>query len=180
MSGLKPECTVCLQPWGNHQQGKHIPKDCKFCQQQAPGDTTTDNLEPMKDEDVHSRPTHITQENQVIKAQLSQLTELVWQLLPQPGQATLQPVGPGNSQALSLPAVNQAASTTRAEVSLPPPSWVHTRDPGVSPGDHKLLLPTHAGQHIVLPPSVPLPAAPATLSSPARQEATTEAQLQQP
>ena len=76
-SGLKPECTVWLQPWGNYQWGKHIPKDCKFCQQQAPGDTTTDDLEPAEDGDVHSRLACITQENQVIKAQLSQLTELV-------------------------------------------------------------------------------------------------------
>ena len=76
-SGLKLECTVCLQPWGSHYQGKHIPKDCMFCQQQASGDTATDDLNPTEDKDVHSRLACITQENQVIKAQLSQLTELV-------------------------------------------------------------------------------------------------------
>ena len=75
VSDLEPECAVCLQPWGSHPQSKHIPKDCKFHQQQALGDTTTDNLAPAKDGDVHSRLAQITQENQAIKAQLSQLTE---------------------------------------------------------------------------------------------------------
>ena len=88
VSSLELECTVCLQPWDSHSWGKHIPKDCKFCQQQSSGDTATDDLDPAEDGDIHSRLTHITQENQVIKAQLSQLTELVWLLLPQLGQAT--------------------------------------------------------------------------------------------
>ena len=124
----------------------------------------------------------ITQENQAIKAQLSQLTELVWQLLPQPGQATPQPAGAGNTQVLSLPVVDQAASTSGVEVSLPPPLWPHTRDQalGVSPGDHQLLLPSHTGQHSALPHGNPLPAVPAALASPARQMAATDAQLQQP
>ena len=81
---------MCLQPWASHSQGKHIPKDCKFHQQQSSGDTATDDLDPAEDGDIHSRLTRTTQENQVIKVQLSQLTELVQQLLPQPGQATPQ------------------------------------------------------------------------------------------
>ena len=85
-SGLELECTVCLQPWGSHSWGKNIPKDCKFHWQQASGDTATDDLDPAEDGDVHSRLVPITQENQVIKVQLSQLTELVQQLLPQPGK----------------------------------------------------------------------------------------------
>ena len=32
-SRLEAECTVCLQPWASHPWGKHIAKDCKFCQQ---------------------------------------------------------------------------------------------------------------------------------------------------
>ena len=175
-SGLKPECTVCLQPWGSHQWGKHIPKDCKFHWQQALG-TATDDLEPVEDGDVHSRLAHITQENQVIKAQLSQLMELVQQLLLQPGQATPQPVGAGSTQAQSPPAEDQAASTSGAEVSLPSPLWLHTRDPalGVSPGGHQLLLPSHMGQHSALPHGNPLPAVLVALALPARQVAATDA-----
>ena len=118
-SGLEPECTVCLQPWGSHTWGKHIPKDCKFHQQQAPRDTATDDLEPAEDGDVHSSLTCIMQENQVIKAQLSQLTELVWQLLPQPGQATPQPADAGNTPVVPPPIEEQAAGTSRANVGLP-------------------------------------------------------------
>ena len=83
-SRLNLECTVCQQPWASHSQAKHIPKDHKFCWKQSSGDTTTDDLDPAEDLDVHSRLACITQENHTIKAQLSQLTDLVWQLLPQP------------------------------------------------------------------------------------------------
>ena len=103
-SGLEPECTVCLQPWGSHSQGKHIPKDCKFCLQQSSRDTGTDNLDPAEEEDIHSRLTQTTQENQVIKAQLSQLTELVQQLLPQPGQAAPKSADAGNMPPVPSPA----------------------------------------------------------------------------
>ena len=82
-SGLEPECTICLQPWDSHPRGKHITKECKFCHQQAPGDTAPDDLDPAEDSNIQSRLAHITQENHAIKAQLSQLTELVQQLLPQ-------------------------------------------------------------------------------------------------
>ena len=181
MSGIKPECTVCQQSWGSHLWGKHIPKDCKFLWQQAPGDTITDGLEPAEDGDVHSRLAQITQENQAIKAQLSQLTELVWQLLPQPGQFTLQPARAGNILAPAPPGVDQAASTSGVEASLPPPSWPHSGDsaPGVTPGDLQLLPPSHAGQHSALPHSNSLPAVPAAVGSPARQGAATDATLQQ-
>ena len=77
-SSLEPECTMCLQPWASHPKGKHITKECKFCCQQAPGDTAPDDLDPAEDSDVQSRLACITQENHAIKAQLSQLTELVW------------------------------------------------------------------------------------------------------
>ena len=133
-SGLEPECTVCLQPWGSHPWGKHIPKDCKFCQQQALRDTATDDLEPVEDGDVHSRLACIMQKNQVIKAQLSQLTEQVWQLLPKPGQATPQLAVAGSTQALPTPVDEQAAGTSGAEVGLHPQSLLHTGDP--APGFH--------------------------------------------
>ena len=103
-SGLELECTVCLQPWGSHSQCKHIPKDCKFCWQQASGDTATDDLDPAEDRDVHSRLACTTQENQVIKVQLSQLTELVGQLLPQSGQAMPQSADAGNMPVVPPPA----------------------------------------------------------------------------
>ena len=70
----------------------------------------------------------------MIKAQLSQLMELVWQLLPQPGQATPQPAGAGSNQVLSSPMEDQAASTSGAKVSLLPSIMAahqrpSTRDP---------------------------------------------------
>ena len=180
-SGLKPECTVCLQPWGSHLQGKHIPKDCKFNWQQALGDMATDNLEPVEDGDVHSRLARITQENQAIKVQLSQLTELVQQLLPQSGQAAPQPAGMDNTPGPAPQTADQATSSSRAEASLPPPSWSHSGDSamGVTPRDHQLLPSSYAGQNPVLPHSNPLPAVSVVLASNIRQ-GTTEVPLQQP
>ena len=90
MSGREPECTVCQLPWSSHPRGKHIPKDCKFCHQQAQGKLGEDELEQQEVGDVNARLSHITLENQAIKAQLSQLMELVHQLLPQPSQASAQ------------------------------------------------------------------------------------------
>ena len=170
---------MCLQLWSSHPWGKHIPKDCRFCWQQALGDTATDDLEPVEDGDVHSRLAHNMQENQVIKAQLSKLMELVWQQLPQPGQATLQLAVAGSAQVLPPPADKQAAGTSGAELGLPPPLWLHTGDPAprVSLGGHQPLLPSHAGQPSALLHGNPLPAA---LASPARQVPTTDAQPQQP
>ena len=99
-SGREPECVVCLQPWNTHPRGKQISKDCKFCHQQAQGNPVDDELEQQDNGDVHARLSGITIENQVIKAQLSQLMELVHQLLPQPGQASAQP---REDQAASTP-----------------------------------------------------------------------------
>ena len=149
VSGRELECTVCLQPWSSHPQGKHISKDCKFCQQQAPGDPVADNLEQAEDGDVHTQLTRITQENQVIKAQLSQLTELVWQLLPQPTQAPPQLAGDKESSAPAPPEVTQAAGTSGTAVSLPSPSWPWTEDLERTPGALQPLSPSHAGQHPV-------------------------------
>ena len=180
--GLKPDCTVCLQPWGSHSWGKNIPKDCKFCWQQSSGDTATDDLDPAEDEAIYSRLTCITQENQVIKVQLSQLTELVWQLLPQPGQATPQSADAGNMPLVPSPAKEQAAGTSRASLGLPPPSWLHPRDiaSGVSPGGHQPLLLSPARQHLSPSHGNPPPAVPAPLALPDRQAPTIEAQPQHP
>ena len=169
-SGLEPGCTVCLQPWGSHSQGKHIPKDCKFCWQQAPGDTATDDLEPAEDWDVHSRLAHITQENQVIKVQLSQLTELAQQLLPKPGQATPQPAEAGSMPAVPPAVEEQAAGTSGANVGLPLPSWLHTRDPalGVSLGGHQPPLPSPTRQPSASLHGNLLPSVPAALALPDR------------
>ena len=119
--GWELECTVCLQPWSSHPQGKHIPKDCKFRQQQALGDSAADDPKQPDGGDIHTRLTRIMQENQAIKVQLSQLTELVHQLLPQPGQASPQPAGDQGASA-SLETA-QMANTSCTAVSLPPPSW---------------------------------------------------------
>ena len=159
-SGWEPECTVCLQPWGCHPQGKHIPKDCKFQQQQAPGDSVADDPEQPDDGDVHTRLTRITQENQAIRVQLSQLTELVHQLLPQPGQASPQPAGDQGALALASMETAQTASTSSAALSLPPPLWPQSKDWEGTPGPLQLLLPSHAGQHPLQPQSSPLPAVP--------------------
>ena len=124
-SGLEPECTMCLQPWSSHPKGKHINKDCMFCQQQAPGDTATDELDSAEDSDIQSRLMCITQENHAIKAQLSQLTELVWQLLPQQHQAAQIIPQSADSSNLSpvLPSTEiQSSGTSGAALSLPPPS----------------------------------------------------------
>ena len=173
-SGLKLECTVCLQPCTRHPQGKHIPKDCKFCQQQASGDTATDDLDPAEDGDIHSRLACITQENHAIKAQLSEVTELVWQLLPQPAQATPQSTDAGSMPPASSPVEDQAAGTPGASLGLPPPSWSHPRDAasGVSPKGHQATPQSPAGQPLPSPHGNPLPAAPAPLALPDRQAGT--------
>ena len=118
-SGLELECTVCLQPWASHPWGKHIAKDCKSCWQQASGDTATDNLDPAEDSDIQSRLACITQENHAIKVQLSQLTELVWQLLPQAVQAAPQLAEVSNLPPVPSPVEGQAPGTSRASLGLP-------------------------------------------------------------
>ena len=122
-SGLEPECTMCLQPWSSHPKGKHINKECKFSWQQAPRDTAPDELDSAEDSDVQSRLMYITQENHGIKAQLSQLLELVWQLLPQQHQATQtisQPADTSNPSPVLPSAKDQSLGTSGATLSLPP------------------------------------------------------------
>ena len=94
---------------------------------------------------------------------LSQLTELVWQLLPQPAQAATQSADAGNMPPVSSPVEDQAAGTSGASLGLPPPSWSHPRDTasGVSPGDHQTMLVSPVGQPSSSPHGNPLPAAPA-------------------
>ena len=140
-SGLEPECTVCLQPWSSDPKGKHINKECKFCQQQAPGDTAPDELDTVEDSNIQARLMCITQENHAIKAQLSQLTELVWQLLPQhphAAQTTQQLVDASNPSLGLPPAEDQSLDTLGTTLSLPPPSWSQPKEaaPGESPGNH--------------------------------------------
>ena len=125
-SGLEPEYTICLQPWTSHPRGKHIAKDCKFHHQQAPRVTATDDLDPVEDSDIQSRLACITQENHTIKAQLSQVMELVWQLLPQVAQAVPQLANVSNQP----PAL-----------SLHPLSWSQPRETtlGDSPSNHQAV-----------------------------------------
>ena len=83
-------------------------------------------------------------ENQAIKAQLSQLTELVCQLLPQPGQA---PTQPGEAQAASTPpGPLQPVTTSSQAVGLPSPTWAQSDVPEGPPGPLQLLPFTQAGQ----------------------------------
>ena len=140
-------------------------------------DSSTDILEQAEDRDIHNRVTHITQENQAIKMQLLQLTELAQQLLPQPNQAT--PLLDGGEEPpppapLEAP---QTASTSSIAVSLPSPSWPCTEVWEKIPGALQPLSPSHVGQHPVLHHGNPLPA---VLGSTARQGIATEASPYQP
>ena len=150
----EPECTVCQLPWSSHPRGKHIPKDCKFHHQQAQGKLGEDEPEQQEDRDVHARLSCITLENQAIKAQLSQLTELVCQLLLQPGQAS---AWPGEEQAASTPQEPaQPATTSSQMVGLPSPTWVQPEVPEGAPGHLQLLPFMHAGQQPAQDHSSPL------------------------
>ena len=165
-SGKEPECTVCLQPWSGHPRGKHIPKDCKFCHQQVQGNLVEDELEQQDDGDVHTRLSCITLENQAIKAQLSQLTELVHQLLPQSSQSAAQS---REDQAASTPAAlepSQLVTTTILTEGLPPPTWVQPEEPEGAPGPLQLLPFTHVGQHPVQCHGSPSAAAPGQAAGP--------------
>ena len=168
-SGLESECTICLQPWSSHPKGKHINKECKFCQQQAPGDTASDELDTAKNCNVQARLMCITQENHAIKAQLSQLTELVWQLLPQQlhaAQTTLQPADASNPSPGLPPAKDQALGTSGAALSLPPPSWSQLREatPGESSGDHWAVHLSSTGQSTMPVSCASLPAVSASVA----------------
>ena len=61
-SGKEPECTVCPLLWSSHPREKHIPKDCKFCHQQAQGDPGEDEPEQQEDGDVHPRLSRVALE----------------------------------------------------------------------------------------------------------------------
>ena len=89
---------------------------------------------------------HITQENHAIKAQLSELMELVHQLLPQQppaAQATQQAADPSKpSSGLPL-AKGQFPGTTEATLNLPPPSWSQPQEAALGePLQHQdIMLP---------------------------------------
>ena len=162
-SGLEPECTVCLQPWSSHPKRKHINKECKFCQQQAPGDTALDELDTAEDSDVQSRLMHITQKNHSIKAQLSQLMELVQQLLPQQHQAAQtipQPADASHPSPVLPSAEEQSPGISGAILSLPPPSWSQLREAtlGESSGNHQAAQLSPLGQPPATVSGTPLPA----------------------
>ena len=133
-SGMEPECAVCQLPWSSHPRGKHIPKDCKFHHRQAQGEPGEDEQEHQEDRDVHARLSRITLENQAIKAQLSQLTELVHQLLPQPSQV---PVQAGEAQAAgTTQQTAQPTPTSSQRAGLPSLTWAQPEIPEVAPGHH--------------------------------------------
>ena len=103
-------------------------------------------MEQQDNGDIHSRLSCIALENQAIKVQLSQLTELVHQLLPQSGQP---PAQPKEDQAASTPAVPeslQPATTSSQAVGLPSPTWVQPEEPEGAPGPLHLLPLAHVGQ----------------------------------
>ena len=151
--GMEPECTVCQLPWSSHPRGKHIPKDCKFHHQPAQGEPGKDKPEPQEDGDVQARLSRITLENKEIKAQLSQLMELVHQLLPQPSQASTQS---GEGQAAS-PAQETAQPVTMPcqTTGLPSPMWIQLGAPERALGPLQLLPFPHAGQQLTQLPSSP-------------------------
>ena len=152
-SGMEPECAVCQLPWSSHPRGKHIPKDCKFRHRQAQGEPGEDEQEHQEDGDVHARLSRITLENQAIKAQLSQLTELVHQLLPHPSQV---PVQAGEAQAASTAQQTaQPATTSSQTAGLPLPTWAQPEIPEAAPGPLHLLPLSHAGQLPMQLPSSP-------------------------
>ena len=159
-SGRELECIVCLQPWSTHPRGKQILKDCKFCHQQAQGNLVDNELEQQDDGDVHAKLSHITIENQAIKAQLSQLMELVHQLLPQPGQASAQPREDQAASTPVAPVPAQPTTTASQTESLPPPTWAHPEDPEDKSWPLQLLPLTHAGQHPAHHQGSPATAAP--------------------
>ena len=152
-SGMEPECTVCQLPWSSHPRGKHIPKDCKFCHCQVQGELGEDKQEHQEEGDVHARLSCITLENQAIKAQLLQLTELVHQLLPQPSHASMQS---GEAQAAS--AVQQTAQPVTMScqtAGLPSPTWVQAEIPDAVPGPLHPLPLSHARQQPLQLPGSP-------------------------
>ena len=124
--GWEPECTVCLQQWSSHPQGKHIPKDCKFHWQQALGDPVADNLEQAEDGDVHTRLTHTREPGNEGSAVTAHRAGLV--AASPAKQAPPQPAGGKEPSAPAPLEATQAASTSSTAASLPSPSWLWTKD----------------------------------------------------
>ena len=131
-SGMEPECTACQLPWSSHPRGKHIPKDCKFCRHQVQGELGEDKQEHQEEGDIHGRLSCITLENKAIKAQLSQLMELVHQLLPQPSHTSVQ-----SREAQAASSVQQTAqpvTTSCQTAGLPLPDLGAGQDTRSSTG----------------------------------------------
>ena len=151
-SGMEPECTACQLPWSSHPRGKHIPKDCKFRCHQVQGEPGEDEQEHREEGDVHARLSRITLENQAIKAQLSQLTELVRQLLPQPSHMSVQS---GEAQAAStVQQTAQPITMSCQTAGLPSPTWVQAEVPEAAPEPlHPLPLSHVRQQPLQLPGS---------------------------
>ena len=143
-SGMEPECTVCQLLWSSHPRGKHIPKDCKFHRHQVQGEWGEDKQEHQEEEDIHARLSRITLENQAIKVQLSQLMELVHQLLPQPSHASVQS---GEAQAaIAVQQIAQPVTMSCQTAGLPLPTWVQAEIPDVVPGPLHPLPLSHSRQ----------------------------------
>ena len=150
-SGLEPKCTMCAQPCSSHPKGKQINKECKFCWQQVPVDIASDEMDPLEANDIHMWLMHITQKNHAIKSQLSQLTDLVWQLFqqqPPASQATQQATHTRNSHPELLPAKEQFPSAQASSLSLLPPSWPEPREaaPGEPSSSQQTVHPSPAVQ----------------------------------
>ena len=139
-----------------HCQRMQVPTASKLL-----GDTAPDDLDSAEDSDIQSRLACITQENHAIKAQLNQLTEQVWQLLPQATQAVPQLADAGNSSPVLPSAKVQLPGISGATLSLPPPSWSQPREAtlGEPSGDHWAVQLSPLGQHLAaasgtMPPTV--------------------------
>ena len=180
----KPECTVCLQPWGSHSQGKYIPKDCKFCLATSSGGTQP------------------------------QMTWNQWRMgMSTPGLPAYHAEEPGD-QGTTQWAHRAGPAAAPPSQGRPHPSqqrqaaclWYHPQQKnkqqvplgqmlvfplhhgctleiqhlGVSLGGHQPLLPSPTRQPPALVHGNPLPTVPAALALPGRQVPTTDAQPQQP
>ena len=156
-------------------RGKHIPKDCKFCHCQVQGELGEDEQEHQEEGDIHARLSCITLENQAIKVQLSQLTELVCQLLPQPSPVSMQ-----SGEAWAASTVQQTAqpiTTSCQTAGLPSPTWVQAEIPDVVPGPLHPLPLSHAGQQPLQLPGSPSARA---MSQVANMSSASRAPMSQP
>ena len=159
-----------------HHQGMQVPPST------GSGDTAPDDLDPAEDSDIQTRLPCITQENHAIKAQLSQLTELVQQLLLQAVQAVPQPANVSNSPPVLLSAEVQSPGTSRATLSLPPPSWSQPREatPREALGNHWAALLSPLRQPSATVSGTTLPAAATPIAQPDRLAPALDAHTQLP